>query len=43
MCATRPALGVTLIHAGDEIYGVTPADQDEFEAAVRARSPLAGR
>jgi hypothetical protein len=43
MCATRPALGVTLIHAGDEIYGVTPADQDEFEAAVRARSPLARR
>jgi len=38
MCATRAAKQIIVIDAGRHLYGVTPAEADEFVAAIRARA-----
>jgi hypothetical protein len=39
MCATAAARGILLIEAAGELYGITPADEEGFLAALEALLP----
>lgn len=43
MCSTRMAKGILLIEAGGRRYGITPADEQAFVAALTMTLPKRGR